>query len=621
MGEDIQALTLIGTPIAWLFSLPENDESRNGFSVTGGKFNYTAEVKFPKSGDSARIFMAFQGLDTFDYLKASVKIEGTLPKLRKAGQQFKKSVKVTMDDIEEDFTPIRPGMIVSNSKRVLEVENRQDLLVTEVMQTIEYAPLCKGDMMLASTLKSSRNYIVFDKKEGVARFALTSAIKSSLEETPCSQFNCNKFSFCLLDEITREPRCECLKGFIAFGRNGCADLDECSTNQHDCSESADCINTNGGYICQCKEGFIGNGTFCEQKISCEDLKCDVNAQCVKSPSNQAMCQCMEGFQGDGKQCRAIPTHLTFNGYSLEDEILLDPNEYPDIVTSVKDIGPLMEHTYELVNKGPSTVGNVALKLFWPLKDDQGRFLTYLHKEPMIYIQAAYGGQIFTDSCRVDSDNSINPRRLAKRQAAPAGEKYEDTDDYYADNFGLVVNNNNYPDYLIDELSPEDREIMSSYQFAEDDYDYGSSHFQSSENKTSFPMNSSLLEAVSLNALEGYARFTCTLNLAPGVSFLFDLIFKEYILTRVFQEVAKVKILAYVFAQELEHHYSSVALFQVPSRAELVENEAVISDSPSALEVVTNLRPETPPSLKSMLGKKSHLININEENDSLTCKML
>ena len=89
LGEDIQSLTVIGTPIAWLFAKFESADSKNGFTSTGGKFNYTGEVKFPETGDIARIFMTFTGLDVFDNLKATVRLEGTVPKLSRGGRRNK----------------------------------------------------------------------------------------------------------------------------------------------------------------------------------------------------------------------------------------------------------------------------------------------------------------------------------------------------------------------------------------------------------------------------------------------------------------------------------------------------------------------------------------------------
>jgi G2F domain len=44
----MQGLVPVGTAISWLFASPK-DNGLNGFSLTGGLFNYTAEVpKFLK---------------------------------------------------------------------------------------------------------------------------------------------------------------------------------------------------------------------------------------------------------------------------------------------------------------------------------------------------------------------------------------------------------------------------------------------------------------------------------------------------------------------------------------------------------------------------------------------
>ena len=40
------------------------------------------------------------------------------------------------------------------------------------------------------------------------------------------------------------------------------DIDECSSSLDDCSEYADCMDTDGSYECMCISGFTGNGTFC-----------------------------------------------------------------------------------------------------------------------------------------------------------------------------------------------------------------------------------------------------------------------------------------------------------------------------------------------------------------------
>ena len=46
--------------------------------------------------------------------------------------------------------------------------------------------------------------------------------------------------------------------------NNILDINECDdTSANECQKNADCVNTIGGYKCDCKQGFKGNGLFCE----------------------------------------------------------------------------------------------------------------------------------------------------------------------------------------------------------------------------------------------------------------------------------------------------------------------------------------------------------------------
>ena len=42
-------------------------------------------------------------------------------------------------------------------------------------------------------------------------------------------------------------------------------LDLCADGSHDCHANASCVTTPGSYSCTCKEGFTGNGKFCQGK--------------------------------------------------------------------------------------------------------------------------------------------------------------------------------------------------------------------------------------------------------------------------------------------------------------------------------------------------------------------
>ena len=52
--------------------------------------------------------------------------------------------------------------------------------------------------------------------------------------------------------------------FIFFACNF-ADLEECSTNTHNCDVNADCVNTVGSYSCKCRAGYSGDGQTCNGK--------------------------------------------------------------------------------------------------------------------------------------------------------------------------------------------------------------------------------------------------------------------------------------------------------------------------------------------------------------------
>ena len=43
------------------------------------------------------------------------------------------------------------------------------------------------------------------------------------------------------------------------------DIDECADGLHDCDADATCTDTEGSYICTCKDGFTGDGFTCEKE--------------------------------------------------------------------------------------------------------------------------------------------------------------------------------------------------------------------------------------------------------------------------------------------------------------------------------------------------------------------
>ena len=110
----------------------------------------------------------------------------------------------------------------------------------------------------------------------------------------CEKGQCNE-EMCSLNEECVSPRkleCRCKNGYDRNQNGLCVDVDECSSRNDTCDENADCTNTDGGYTCECHEGFFGSGSPCFIG-SCSPLNCPKNQRCVSPRAID--CTCAEGF--------------------------------------------------------------------------------------------------------------------------------------------------------------------------------------------------------------------------------------------------------------------------------------------------------------------------------------
>ena len=88
--------------------------------------------------------------------------------------------------------------------------------------------------------------------------------------------------------------CICKDGFVSGLNDTCKDLDECSST-NDCDINAKCINVPGSFLCECADGFYGNGITCLPG-DCIESDCPANEQCVNP--RRSDCECKEGFYRD-----------------------------------------------------------------------------------------------------------------------------------------------------------------------------------------------------------------------------------------------------------------------------------------------------------------------------------
>lgn len=75
---------------------------------------------------------------------------------------------------------------------------------------------------------------------------------------------------------------------------------------------------------------------------------------------------------------------------------------PQTLVTEADLGPEIFHHYNLQNRGPSTINDIALTILWPTKTKDGDYLLYLVDEPITE------GKV---KCKPAPDDAINPLNL------------------------------------------------------------------------------------------------------------------------------------------------------------------------------------------------------------------
>ena len=87
--------------------------------------------------------------------------------------------------------------------------------------------------------------------------------------------------------------CTCKRGFAGNGTY-CENIDECERNIHICSEEAYCIDMVGFYTCECWDGYTGNGTVCDDIDECNIDEGELRDGISLNNCHDAMCYDAKG---------------------------------------------------------------------------------------------------------------------------------------------------------------------------------------------------------------------------------------------------------------------------------------------------------------------------------------
>ncbi|KAM5151661.1 uncharacterized protein ACMZJ9_009898 [Mantella aurantiaca] len=121
----------------------------------------------------------------------------------------------------------------------------------------------------------------------------------------CSDSVCHPYATC--GEFGGDQQCTCKEGFAGNG-SYCNDTDECQdfyANNCNYYGGGSCVNTIGSYTCNCNSGFHYVAEFgCDDIDECADSSlnnCNPAAMCTNNIGSYT-CTCSYGYYGDGRHC-------------------------------------------------------------------------------------------------------------------------------------------------------------------------------------------------------------------------------------------------------------------------------------------------------------------------------
>lgn len=196
IGYNIQLLYSLGSVIGWLFAKPVgNENTLNGYQITGGKLNHTTTLRFDNTSDEVVIVQSFNGLDVWDQLSVDIDIKGNIP-------YVPASASLEFPDVTDEYTFDADNTIRSYGKSKI-IVNKQDITYT-VDQQIEFYRCAYSDDENAVDQppvysKISKISVVYQDQESAIRINMMNKLINNVEVNPCTDgsANCGENTICV----------------------------------------------------------------------------------------------------------------------------------------------------------------------------------------------------------------------------------------------------------------------------------------------------------------------------------------------------------------------------------------------------------------------------------------
>lgn len=129
IGSKLQLAQSIGSTLGWLFAKPIKNK-KNGFQITGGKFNSTITIKFENTNEAFYIKQRYIGLNSWDQLAGEVEVSGDLP-------EMSKGAKLQMNDFTQEYTQTG-NEIKATSRHTIHIPEENRDISFSVYQEVRY---------------------------------------------------------------------------------------------------------------------------------------------------------------------------------------------------------------------------------------------------------------------------------------------------------------------------------------------------------------------------------------------------------------------------------------------------------------------------------------------------